>query len=138
VPDVVSGIADGRPVVAVWLNELGGVTFSVDDGAEFVKVYPDIHAAVLVAEAERMQWAARFVAVPKVLSSGPGVAAHGGPARPRTRTGCPPRHGDACAANTLIDDAGRSSGHVDLSDLGVADRWADRARTAHYRERWEE
>jgi kanamycin kinase len=72
VPDVVSGIADGRPVVAVWLNELGGVTFSVDDGAEFVKVYPDIHAAVLVAEAERMQWAARFVAVPKVLSSGPG------------------------------------------------------------------
>jgi kanamycin kinase len=34
-------------------------------------------------------------------------------------------HGDACAPNTLIDDAGRCCGHVDLGDLGVADRWAD-------------
>jgi kanamycin kinase len=72
VPDVVSGVAAGRPVAAVWLNELGGVTFSVDDDAEFIKVYPDIHAALLVAEAERMQWATQFVAVPQVLSSGPG------------------------------------------------------------------
>ncbi len=36
-------------------------------------------------------------------------------------------HGDACAPNTLIDDDGRCSGHVDLGDLGVADRWADLA-----------
>jgi kanamycin kinase len=36
-------------------------------------------------------------------------------------------HGDACAPNTLIDDAGRWSGHVDLGSLGVADRWADLA-----------
>jgi kanamycin kinase len=36
-------------------------------------------------------------------------------------------HGDACAPNTLIDDAGRCCGHVDLGDLGVADRWADLA-----------
>ena len=34
-------------------------------------------------------------------------------------------HGDACAPNTLLDDAGRVSGHVDLGALGVADRWAD-------------
>jgi kanamycin kinase len=34
-------------------------------------------------------------------------------------------HGDACAPNTLIDDGGRCSGHVDLDALGVADRWAD-------------
>jgi aminoglycoside phosphotransferase len=33
--------------------------------------------------------------------------------------------GDACAPNTLIDDAGHCSGHVDLGSLGVADRWAD-------------
>jgi kanamycin kinase len=36
-------------------------------------------------------------------------------------------HGDACAPNTLIADNGRWSGHVDLGDLGAADRWADLA-----------
>ncbi len=36
-------------------------------------------------------------------------------------------HGDACAPNTLVDDAGRWTGHVDLGDLGVGDRWADLA-----------
>jgi kanamycin kinase len=36
-------------------------------------------------------------------------------------------HGDACVPNTLIDDAGRFAGHVDLGELGVADRWADLA-----------
>ncbi|WP_402468897.1 phosphotransferase [Isoptericola aurantiacus] len=36
-------------------------------------------------------------------------------------------HGDACAPNTLIDDDGTWSGHVDLAALGIADRWADLA-----------
>ncbi len=36
-------------------------------------------------------------------------------------------HGDPCAPNTLLDDDGRWSGHVDLGGLGVADRWADLA-----------
>jgi kanamycin kinase len=36
-------------------------------------------------------------------------------------------HGDSCSPNTLIDDGGRCSGHVDLGELGVADRWADLA-----------
>lgn len=36
-------------------------------------------------------------------------------------------HGDACAPNTLLDDEGRPSGHVDLGRLGLADRWADLA-----------
>jgi kanamycin kinase len=52
----------------------------------------------------------------------------------RARLGDPPPidrpvvcHGDACSPNTLIDDRGRCCGHVDLGDLGVADRWADLA-----------
>lgn len=36
-------------------------------------------------------------------------------------------HGDACAPNTLVNDAGEWVGHVDLGDLGVGDRWADLA-----------
>jgi kanamycin kinase len=58
------------------------------------------------------------------------------PARRRTELGDAPPvdrlvvcHGDACAPNTLIDDDGTCSGHVDLGDLGVADRWADLAVT---------
>lgn len=36
-------------------------------------------------------------------------------------------HGDACAPNTLLDDAGRFLATVDVGTLGVADRWADLA-----------
>lgn len=41
-------------------------------------------------------------------------------------------HGDACAPNTLLDDAATDdaaqvAGYVDLGSLGVADRWADLA-----------
>jgi kanamycin kinase len=39
-------------------------------------------------------------------------------------------HGDSCAPNTLLGEDGRWSGHVDLGDLGVADRWADLAVAA--------
>jgi kanamycin kinase len=52
----------------------------------------------------------------------------------RARLGEPPPidqpvvcHGDACSPNTLIDHDGRCCGHVDLVELGVADRWADLA-----------
>jgi kanamycin kinase len=36
-------------------------------------------------------------------------------------------HGDSCAPNTMLDNDGHWSAHVDLGDLGVADRWADLA-----------
>jgi kanamycin kinase len=36
-------------------------------------------------------------------------------------------HGDACAPNTLLDEDGNCSGHVDLGSPGVGDRWADLA-----------
>lgn len=173
VPDVVDRIADGRDVTAVWVNELGGTTFSVGAGAEFVKVYPDEHAHLLAAEAPRLRWARRFTTVPEVVDSGAGwLHTRGLPGRsavdprwadePRTAAraigaglrrlhdalpvdDCPfgrpswvPRdapaadrlvvcHGDACSPNTLMADDGTFVGHVDLGDLGVADRWADLA-----------
>ncbi|KAM9862699.1 aminoglycoside 3'-phosphotransferase [Leucobacter sp. BZR 635] len=39
-------------------------------------------------------------------------------------------HGDACAPNTLLDEAGEFTAHVDLGELGVGDRWADLAVAA--------
>ena len=175
VPTIVVDLAGGRDVTAVWVNELGGTTFALG-GEEFVKVYPDAHAARLVREAQRMQWAVDFHPVPRVLGSGPGwlhTAALPGRsavdphwvARPRTATraigeglrrlhdalpvadcpfGTPPWipadappadllvvcHGDACPPNTLVGDDALCSGHVDLADLGVADRWADLAVAA--------
>lgn len=39
-------------------------------------------------------------------------------------------HGDACVPNTILDDAGRWTAHVDLAALGTADRWADIAVAA--------
>jgi kanamycin kinase len=172
VPEVVTDIAAGRSVVAVWINELGGVTFTVDGGCEYVKVAPLEWAHHLVAEAARLHWAAAYVRVPRLIGSGDGwLRTAGLPGRsavdprwvadPRTAAraigaglrmlhdalpvdecpfGPPPWvtgsmpidrlvvcHGDACAPNTLIDDDGRPGAHVDLGDLGIADRWADLA-----------
>lgn len=39
-------------------------------------------------------------------------------------------HGDPCPPNTIIDSAGEFAGHVDVGQLGVADRWADLAVAA--------
>lgn len=52
-------------------------------------------------------------------------------------------HGDACAPNTLLTDDGVWSGHVDLSALGVGDRWADLAVASwslgwNYGDGWED
>jgi kanamycin kinase len=38
-------------------------------------------------------------------------------------------HGDATVPNTLLDHVGRFAAHVDVGDLGVADRWSDLAVT---------
>lgn len=70
VPPVVSKLADGRPVRAVWVNGDGGVTFRLGSGtsAEFVKV---ADATVdFAAEARRLRWAAPHLTVPPVLGFG--------------------------------------------------------------------
>lgn len=52
-------------------------------------------------------------------------------------------HADACAPNTLINDDGTWSGHVDLGRIGVGDRWGDLAiatwsSTWNYGPGWED
>lgn len=56
--------------------------------------------------------------------------------RAASRIGSPPPvdrlvvcHGDATVPNTLLDHVGRFAAHVDVGELGVADRWSDLAVT---------
>jgi len=213
VPAPVLALAGGCPVLPVWVNELGGITFEIGAGDQrrFVKWAPAGSGLDLAAEAARLRWAARLSPVPGLLGQGsdetgswiitspvpgqmavvrrwradPGTAvtaigqglrslhetlpvqdcpfswsASDRLADTRRRAGqgllkparwhpehrhlsvsqalellaeIPPAdqlvvcHGDTCAPNTLLTDDGRWSGHVDLGELGVADRWADLA-----------
>lgn len=63
-------LADGRSVVPVWRNEIGGVTFAIDGGAEYVKIGLAHREFVPVAEAQRLAWLAGYVRVPQVLGLG--------------------------------------------------------------------
>lgn len=195
VPAAVLAFAIDEPVVPVWRNELGGLTFGLPASGRYVKWQPAGRGIDLADEAARLGWAARFTPVPVVLGHGaddegawlvtaalpgssaasprwlgdPAAAARAigvglramhddlpaascpfdwsvaeriarsdrlgsGSSSARSSLGEPPPvdllvvcHGDACAPNTLLDDAGRWTGHVDLGRLGVADRWADLA-----------
>ncbi|UGQ11547.1 aminoglycoside 3'-phosphotransferase [Yinghuangia sp. ASG 101] len=71
-PRVVTEFAAGRPVRAVWRNELGGLTFQVGSGdtRHFVKWTPPESGIDLSAETERLRWAVGFTAVPRVLGEG--------------------------------------------------------------------
>ncbi|HEU5474545.1 MAG TPA: aminoglycoside 3'-phosphotransferase [Actinophytocola sp.] len=72
VPAAVVELAAGRPVRAVWQNELGGLTFQIgpDDVRRFVKWTPPGTGIDLAAEVARLRWAVRFTAVPRVLDTG--------------------------------------------------------------------
>lgn len=71
-PPVVTELAAGQPVRAVWKNELGGLTFQVGlgDGRRFVKWTPVDSGIDLADEVERLRWAAGFTVVPRVLGEG--------------------------------------------------------------------
>lgn len=73
VPTVVRRLAGGRPITPVWRNELGGLTFRIDDGASarYVKwVDATTPGTDFAAEAERLAWVRRWVTVPRVLDRG--------------------------------------------------------------------
>lgn len=71
-PGIVTEIAAGRAVRAVWENELGGLTFQIGrgDARQFLKWTPPDSGIDLSAEVARLRWAARFTAVPPVLAEG--------------------------------------------------------------------
>lgn len=212
-PDVVAVMANGGPLQLVWKNEIGALTFELGTGADrrFVKWLPRRPDAELAEEIARLRWAAGYITVPQILSTGSDASAtwmvtaalpgenaisdrwKANPAAAATAIGAglrrmhdslpvadcpfswkvedrladarrraelglidpnswhedhqplglaealalvsnPPPvdrlvvcHGDACSPNTLIGEDGSCTGHTDLADLGVADRWADLA-----------
>jgi kanamycin kinase len=69
VPDRVSDLARGAMLEPVWVNELGGVTFRADD-ARYIKFGPRNAETTFAGEAERLAWAGRHIAVPRVLELG--------------------------------------------------------------------
>ncbi|MFF5114391.1 aminoglycoside 3'-phosphotransferase [Streptosporangium sp. NPDC000509] len=74
VPGVVTALAAGDTVTPVWRNELGGLTFRLEDGRggiRYAKWVADGTPEIdLQAEAERLIWARRWVTVPRVLGHG--------------------------------------------------------------------
>ncbi|MGO2049220.1 MAG: phosphotransferase [Microbacterium sp.] len=71
VPSYVRDLARGADLTPVWLNNYGGVTFrATGDDQFYIKWGPRNLEFALRDEAERMQWAARWISVPRVLEHG--------------------------------------------------------------------
>ncbi|WP_316519991.1 aminoglycoside 3'-phosphotransferase [Kitasatospora brasiliensis] len=71
-PPIVTELAAGQPVQAVWRNDLGGLTFQVGlgDVRRFVKWTPASSGVDLAAEVARLRWARSFTVVPRVIGEG--------------------------------------------------------------------
>lgn len=73
VPPPVLSLAGDDAITPVWRNELGGLTFRLEgpDGVRYAKwVATGTPELDLEAEADRLTWAARYAAVPRVLDHG--------------------------------------------------------------------
>ncbi len=69
VPDAVALLARGAALAPVWRNELGGLTFRTGDG-RFIKHGPRNAETSMAGEAERLEWAGRYIRVPEVIEVG--------------------------------------------------------------------
>lgn len=79
IPEKVGELAGAHEPELVWRNELGGLTFRVADRCRprYIKWQPEAGLDAgsgldvdLVAEADRLRWAGRFIRVPRVLECG--------------------------------------------------------------------
>ncbi len=78
VPETVKLLARDGYAQAVWCNEFGGTTFEVHGtgGHRFIKWVPADTGIDLSSEVRRLRWAARYTAVPQVLSQGGNAEGH--------------------------------------------------------------
>ncbi len=72
VPDVVAAIAGDRPLQLVWNNAIDGLTYQVGVVPDrlFVKWLPRRSGVTVTGEATRLRWAIRYIAVPRIRSTG--------------------------------------------------------------------
>lgn len=72
VPEALAPVIAGRDAVAIWRNEIGGLTFEMgaDPDRCFIKWAPAGSGANLDAEADRLRWAASFTSVPRLIGQG--------------------------------------------------------------------
>ncbi|GAA2639732.1 aminoglycoside 3'-phosphotransferase [Streptomyces vastus] len=73
VPTPIAELAGDRPLLPVWQNQLGGLTFRIGDdgqGRLFAKWAPMGSGLDLPAEVERLRWAGDFTPVPRVREYG--------------------------------------------------------------------
>ncbi|MER5220405.1 aminoglycoside 3'-phosphotransferase [Streptomyces flaveus] len=74
VPAPIAELAGDRPLLPVWQNQLGGLTFRIGDdhgqGQLFAKWAPAGSGLDLGAEVERLRWAGDFTPVPRVREHG--------------------------------------------------------------------
>lgn len=70
VPALAVALADGRSVEPVWRNELGGVTYALGGGVEYLKYGPPHAEFDPAAEVERLGWVGRFVECPRPIDHG--------------------------------------------------------------------
>jgi kanamycin kinase len=71
-PRVVTELAADRPAHAVWCNGVGGVTFQLGEGKsrDFLKWTPHGNGVDLDKEVRRLEWAGKYIAVPRVIKQG--------------------------------------------------------------------
>lgn len=72
VPSGLRSVVGGARTRAVWVNQIGGVTFELtgDGRRRFLKWAPAGSGLDLSAEAARMQWVSAFAVVPRVVEYG--------------------------------------------------------------------
>ena len=70
VPALVLELAAGRSVEPVWVNQIGGVTYAIDGGAEYVKYGPPHNEFEPEPEFARLRWVSAFVHAPLPIDHG--------------------------------------------------------------------
>ena len=70
VPALVLELAAGRSVHPVWVNQIGGVTYAIDGGTEYVKYGPPHSEFDPDAEFARLRWVSAFVTAPRPIDHG--------------------------------------------------------------------